>query len=95
MFSSVICRNIITSFWYIAQALGTLLNAGIAQIPGLSLREEFFMYTGLMLVVTALFVVINWKYKYKTEQKKTAETVKSKEDATVEVSNTTVARTPS
>ena len=60
-----LCRNIITSFWYIAQALGTLLNAGLAQIPGLTLRDEFFMYTGLMVAVTALFVAVNWRYKYR------------------------------
>ena len=54
----------ITSFWYISQALGTLLNAGIAQIP-MSLTYEFFVYVILMVAVTVLFVVINRNYRYR------------------------------
>ena len=54
----------ITSFWYISQALGTLLNAGIAQIP-MSLTYEFFVYVVLMVAVTVLFVVINRNYRYR------------------------------
>ena len=61
-------RNIITSFWYIAQALGTLLNAGIAQIPGLTLLKEFFTYMALMFVVTFVFVLINWQYQYRSNK---------------------------
>ena len=64
------CRNIITSFWYISQALGTLLNAGIAQIPGLTLLKEFFTYMALMFVVTFGFILINWRYQYRSRSDK-------------------------
>ena len=61
-------RNIITSFWYISQALGTLLNAGIAQIPGLTLLKEFFTYMALMFVVTFGFILINWRFRYRSNK---------------------------
>ena len=57
------CRNSITAFWYISQALGTLLNAGVAQIP-MSLTNEFFVYVILMAFVTHIFVAINRNYRY-------------------------------
>ena len=66
-------RNIITSFWYISQALGTLLNAGIAQIP-MSLTYELFVYMILMVAVTVLFVVINRNYWYRKVAPSTEET---------------------
>ena len=56
--------------WYISQALGTLLNAGVAQIPGLSLLEEYFLYTALLFTVTAVFAAINRKFQYKTTSDK-------------------------
>ena len=50
-----------TAFWYIAQALGVLLNAAIIQIP-MALLYEFFFYFALMVLVTTVFLVINRNY---------------------------------
>ena len=50
-----------TAFWYIAQALGVLLNAAIIQIP-MALLYEFFFYFVLMVLVTTVFLVINRNY---------------------------------
>ena len=47
-----------TALWYIAQALGVLLNAAIIQIP-MALVYQFFFYFLLMLLVTATFMAIN------------------------------------
>ena len=58
------CRNVITAFWFISQALGTLLNAGVAQIP-MSLSYEFFLYMVMMFVVTGIFVFINRNFQYR------------------------------
>lgn len=59
-------RNLVTAMWYLSQALGTLLNAGVAQIPGLNLLQEFFMYMALMSVVTVIFATINRRFRYRT-----------------------------
>ncbi len=66
----IYCRNVVTGMWYISQALGTLLNAGVAQIPKLNLLEEYFLYSALLLTVTAIFAAINRKFKYKTPSDK-------------------------
>ena len=58
------CRNVITAFWFISQALGTLLNAGVAQIP-MSLSYEFFIYMVMMFIVTGIFVFINRNFRYR------------------------------
>ncbi len=55
--------------WYISQALGTLLNAGVAQIPKLTLLQEYFLYTALLGAVTCIFAVINRKFQYKDSAK--------------------------
>ena len=47
-----------TALWYIAQALGAVLNIAVVQIP-ISLLYQFFLYFCLMLLVTALFLAIN------------------------------------
>ena len=47
-----------TALWYIAQALGVLLNAAIVQIP-IALVYQFFLYFVLMLLVTVVFVTMN------------------------------------
>ena len=52
-----------TALWYIAQALGVLLNAAIIQIP-MSLVYQFFLYFCLMVIITALFVAINCRTCY-------------------------------
>ena len=52
------CRNVVTALWYIAQALGVLLNAAVLQIP-ISLVYQFFLYFLLMLLVTAIFLAVN------------------------------------
>ncbi len=57
-------RNIVTALWAIAQALGTLLNAGIAEIP-MTLKYEFFVYLLLISIVTVVFIVVNRNYQYK------------------------------
>ena len=44
-------RNIVTSLYFIIQALGTVLNAGIALIP-MSVLTAFFVYVGLMTLAT-------------------------------------------
>lgn len=54
--------------WYLSQALGTLLNAGVAQIPHLNLLQEFFLYMALMMLVTVLFVAINRHFQYRKDQ---------------------------
>ena len=59
-------RNIVTAMWYLSQALGTLLNAGVAQIPHMDLLQQFFVYMALMVLVTVLFTVINRRFTYKT-----------------------------
>ncbi|CAI8054280.1 Probable peptide transporter ptr2 [Geodia barretti] len=51
-------RNLVTALWYIAQAMGVLLNAAVVQIP-ISLVYQFFLYFVLMLLVTGLFMAIN------------------------------------
>ena len=50
-----------TAFWYIAQALGVLLNAAIVQIP-IALVYQFFLYFTLMVLVIAVFIFINWTF---------------------------------
>ena len=64
-----VCRNVVTAMWYLSQALGTLLNAGVAQIPRLNLLQEFFMYMALMGVVTLAFAALNrhFRYRYSVE----------------------------
>jgi hypothetical protein len=52
--------------WYLSQALGTLLNAGVAQIPRMNLLQQFIMYTALMGVVTVVFAAINRQFRYRT-----------------------------
>lgn len=59
-------RNLVTAMWYLSQALGTLLNAGVAQIPRMNLLQQFVMYTALMGVVTVVFAAINRRFRYKT-----------------------------
>ena len=59
-----------TSLWYISQALGTLLNAGVAQIP-MSLAYGFFVYLILMIAVTVVFVLINRNYQYRENKTNT------------------------
>ena len=63
------CRNFVTAMWYLSQALGTLLNAGVAEIPGLNLLQQFFIYTALMGVVTVIFAAINRRFRYRTSSK--------------------------
>ena len=58
-------RNIVTAMWYLSQALGTLLNAGVAQIPHMDLLQQFFVYMALMVLVTVVFTVINRHFTYK------------------------------
>lgn len=60
-------RNIVSALWGVTQALGTLLNAAIAQLS-ISLMAQFFTYMGLMVVVTLLFVVINRRYRYRDSE---------------------------
>ena len=50
--------------WYLSQALGTLLNAGVAQIHQLTLLQEFFVYMSLMVLVTLAFSLINRQFRY-------------------------------
>ena len=57
-------RNVITAFWFISQALGTLLNAGLAQVP-MSLSYEFFILMIMMFIVTAVFLLINRNFRYR------------------------------
>ena len=56
-----------SALWGVTQALGTLLNAAIAQLS-ISLMAQFFTYMGLMVVVTLLFVVINRRYRYRDSE---------------------------
>lgn len=58
-------RNVVTAMWYLSQALGTLLNAGVAQIPRLNLLQEFFMYMVLMGIVTLAFAALNRHFRYR------------------------------
>ena len=58
------CRNIVIALWIIVQGLGTILNAGMAFLP-LSLLISFFLYVGLMVLLTVVFILLNWKYKYR------------------------------
>ena len=51
-------RNVVTALWYIAQALGVLLNVAVVQLP-VSLVYQFFLYFSLMLLVTVSFTAIN------------------------------------
>ena len=57
-------RNVITAFWFISQALGTLLSAGMAQIP-MSLSCEFFIFMVIMLIVTGIFWLVNRNIQYR------------------------------
>ena len=59
-------RNIVTALWAISQALGTLLNAGIAEIP-MSLKYEFFIYLVLIVIVTVVFILVNRNFQYKAK----------------------------
>ena len=52
--------------WYLSQALGTLLNAGVAQIHQLNLLQEFFMYMSLLTLVTVAFAIVNRRFQYRT-----------------------------
>ena len=56
-------RNIVTSLYFIIQALGTVLNAGIALIP-MSVLTAFFVYVGLMTLATIFFIILNRKAKF-------------------------------
>jgi hypothetical protein len=58
-------RNTVIALWIIIQGLGSILNAGIAFIP-ISLLVSFFLYVGMMVVLTVVFILLNWKYKYRT-----------------------------
>ncbi|XP_065898332.1 solute carrier family 15 member 3-like isoform X2 [Dysidea avara] len=57
-------RNIVTGLWYLCQALGSLLNAGIAQIA-MKRQWQFVMYSGLMWLLLATFLLLTKRYKYK------------------------------
>ena len=52
-----------TSLYFIIQALGTVLNAGIALIP-MSLLTAFFVYVGLMTIATIFFIILNQNAKF-------------------------------
>jgi len=57
-------RNIVTGLWYLCQALGSLLNAGIAQIA-MKRQWQFVMYSILMWLLLAAFLLLTKRYKYK------------------------------
>jgi len=50
--------------WYLSQALGTLLNAGVAQISQINLLVQFLLYMVLLFLVTVAFIAINRRFKY-------------------------------
>lgn len=53
-----------TALWSFCQAVGTLINAGVAQVP---IPEEyrFFTYAVAMAIVIVIFLVINRNYHYR------------------------------
>ena len=57
-------RNVVTAMWYLSQALGTLLNAGVAQIGQINLLIQFLLYMALLLAVTVVFIFVNRHFKY-------------------------------
>ena len=64
LFLTMYYRNIVVALWIIVQGLGTIFNAGIAFLP-ISLLTSFFLYVGLMVLLTVLFILLNRKYKYR------------------------------
>lgn len=65
MSACLLVRNIVTAMWYLSQALGTLLNAGVAQIPQINLLQEFFVYMSFLVLVTIAFAAINRHFQYR------------------------------
>lgn len=61
---SKLCRNVVTAMWYLSQALGTLLNAGVAQISQINLLIQFLLYMALLFLVTIIFIIVNRHFKY-------------------------------
>ena len=53
-----------TALWSFCQAVGTLINAGVAQVP---IPEEyrFFAYAVAMAIVIGIFLLINRNYRYR------------------------------
>lgn len=60
----MIDRNTVTALWYLCQALGSLLNAGIAQIA-ISRQWAFVMYSSMMWLLIIVFMLISKRYNYK------------------------------
>eukprot|EP00118_Oscarella_pearsei_P011953 m.84204 g.84204 ORF g.84204 m.84204 type:complete len:507 (+) comp36392_c0_seq3:143-1663(+) len=57
-------KNLVTALWFLSQALGTALMAGLAEIP-FPQKIEFFVYSGLMTLVLVISFCINRKFKYR------------------------------
>ena len=82
------CRNLVTALWYIAQALGVLLNAAVVQIP-ISLVYQFFLYFVLMLLVTGLFMAINCRTNcHRRRRRPSSSTNHHRQDCTPTKNNT-------
>ena len=56
-------KSTIMSFWLLTVAFGNMLAAVVSELNAFSGSGEFFFYTGLMVVISAVFVVAARGYK--------------------------------
>ena len=52
--------------WSTTQAMGTLLNIGLAEIPELSYLDQYIIYAALLFTGTIIFAALNRNYQYKS-----------------------------
>ena len=57
-------RNLVTALWLFCAALGTLINAAVAEIP-IPAKYMFFAYACAMTVVVVIFILVNRRYQYR------------------------------
>ena len=57
-------KNFATALWFLSQALGTAVMAGLAEIP-FPRKAEFFIYSGLMTSVIVVSFFLNRNFKYR------------------------------
>lgn len=70
-----------TALWSFCQAVGTLINAGVAQVP-ISEEYRFFAYAVAMAIVIAIFLVINRNYRYRGDSSSASSVVENGNGAT-------------
>ena len=59
-------RNLVTSLWYITQALGNLIQIAVALID-IPLSTKFFAYFAAVFALVLLFALLNRKFVYRDQ----------------------------